>query len=156
MYFESPVTPNELCLFSTSRWTESAAAKPTLIALVGMLSPQRDCRPDIMKRSTKIVALVAAAFVILLLVVALLPSKPAAKAILLRSGYGTISNGVRTAVFVLTNPGPARVNYFARRDYSTPTNGVMIMVASGTLSTRSAITFEIPLSDLPSRLLVFC
>jgi hypothetical protein len=64
-----------------------------------------------------------------------------------------VTNPLITAVFLLTNPGPDEVDYFAYQERGSNTT---TFVASGTLSGRSTIQLQIPLSETPTRLLVGC
>ena len=99
-------------------------------------------------------ALIAVAAPILLVVLVLVArhKEPVGMAKLQLSGYATDSNQVKTAVFVLTNPGPAHLDYFTHEERSrTVTNRT-----NGSVTGHSTVVFRITLSDSPTRLVVNC
>jgi hypothetical protein len=76
---------------------------------------------------------------------------PTAMAILQSRGR-TTTNSVLTEVFLLTNPGPATVEYVAIQEWRPTT----AFLTNGVLASHSTVLFHIPLSDKPTRLLVSC
>ena len=69
-------------------------------------------------------------------------------ALLQSRGYTTN----QTAVFLLTNPGPAAVEYFAHQEQGR-TNSVL---TNGVLAGHTVLSFYVPLSQSPTRLVINC
>lgn len=102
----------------------------------------------------KKLALVAVAVFILLvvLVAAFHHSVPTVMARLQFNGYMTNGTQAKVAILVLTNPGPAQVDYSTIQERS----GTNSFIGHGTLAGGSIITYHIVLSHHPTRLLISC
>ncbi len=94
-----------------------------------------------------------AAFILLVVIVRTFHrAGPISPARLQFGGYVTNNSQVKVAILVLTNPGPAQVDYSAIQER----RGSNIFVGHGTLASGAIIEYRLPLSDLPTRLLINC
>jgi hypothetical protein len=70
---------------------------------------------------------------------------------------GRSTNQVVTETFLMTNPGPAAVEYSAIQEWGAGTTSYTnSFLTNGILDSHSAVLFHIPLSESPTRLSISC
>lgn len=98
------------------------------------------------------VLLSIALLVVVVVIAAIISFQPhgSTKAVLLAQGRTT--NGTITADFLLTNPGPDNIEYYALQEWP----GTNLFLKHGLLAPHSTMPFRLPLSDIRTHLNVNC